>query len=140
VHRWATSHLVGDARAKDDEEESSRAALDGEELLAWYARGLSRLVSALEGADPQLECWTFLSAPSPLAFWPWRQSLETSMHCVDAAAAAGWETSIPGAFAVDGIDELLDGFLARPKGNWWPTLRSPSQSGRPTPRTPGRFV
>ena len=67
-------------------------------------------------------------------------ALETSMHCVDAAAAAGWETSIPGAFAVDGIDELLDGFLARPKGNWWPTLRSPSQSGRPTPRTPGRFV
>jgi uncharacterized protein (TIGR03083 family) len=117
VHRWATSHLVGDARAKDDEgEESSRAALDGEELLAWYAHGLSTLVTTPEGADPQLECWTFLSAASPLAFWARRQAHETSMHCVDAAATAGWETSFPGAFAVDGIDELLNGSLARPQG------------------------
>jgi len=82
-------------------------------------------VRALGAAPPDLECWTLLAAPSPLAFWARRQAHETAIHRVDAEQAAG--RAAPGngvsfepAFAADGVDELVMGFLARSikRGNW----------------------
>jgi MDMPI C-terminal domain len=83
----------------------------------------------LESAAPDLECWTFFEAPSPLAFWARRQAHETTIHRVDAqlaaAAAAGESTDVPGSadpvppeLAADGIDELLMGFgrQVKPEG------------------------
>ena len=55
-----------------------------------------------------LECWTFLPAPSPLAMWARRQAHETAIHRVDAELAAGIAVSpFAPAFAADGVDELL---------------------------------
>jgi uncharacterized protein (TIGR03083 family) len=85
-----------------------------DELLDWFARGHRALVDTLRTADPAISCWTFLPAPSPLAFWARRQAHETAIHRADAesalSAVPAWE---PG-FAVDGIDEVLNGFFARP--------------------------
>src|SRR5260370_27003394 len=61
-------------------------------LLDWFRDGHASLVRALAAADPDLKCWTFMAAPSPLVFWARRQSHETAIHRVDtqqAAAAAG---------------------------------------------------
>src|SRR5262249_60086760 len=70
--------------------------------------------------------WTFLEAPSPVAFWARRQAHETAIHRVDAdQAAAGAGKAGGGApftprFAADGIDELIMGFVGRnaKRGSW----------------------
>jgi uncharacterized protein (TIGR03083 family) len=118
VHRWATSYVVtGRAGPTTGDEEAAffRRPPDSE-LLSWYAEGHASLVATLGGADPAMSCWAFLPAPSPLAFWARRQAHETAVHCADAEASAGLPTTFPGDFAADGIDELLNGFLARPGG------------------------
>jgi uncharacterized protein (TIGR03083 family) len=114
VHRWATAFVaeeLTDFRPFGDE-----PALDGEELLAWFRTGHRLLVDTLDAAAPDVRCWHFLPAPSPLAFWARRQAHETAVHRFDAEAARGGTTEEFGRdFAADGIDELLRGFHAREK-------------------------
>ncbi len=86
---------------------------DGE-LVEWFLDGHAGLVAALSAAPADLECWTFLRAPSPLAHWARRQAHETAIHRVDTELAAGTALSpIDAAFAADGVDELLCGFVPR---------------------------
>ncbi|NEY31873.1 maleylpyruvate isomerase family mycothiol-dependent enzyme [Streptomyces sp. PRKS01-65] len=114
VHRWATGFVAERhtaARPLGDPPE-----LDGPGLLAWYREGHRRLVDSLAAAPPGLECWHFLPAPSPLAFWARRQAHETTVHRFDAESARGGTPGgITPGFAADGIDELLRGFHARHK-------------------------
>jgi uncharacterized protein (TIGR03083 family) len=118
VHRWATDYVkegLIDMVAEPDEAGVLAAAPPDDDLVRWVADGHAGLVSALSSAPADLRCWTFLGAPSPLAFWARRQAHETAVHRVDAELAAGAKPSgIPARFAVDGVDELLLGFLARP--------------------------
>jgi len=113
VHRWATA-FVAEGRTSYHPGEGE-PDLDGAELVAWFREGHGRLVETLAGARSDVECWTFLPAPSPLAFWARRQAHETTVHRVDAESAtpAGALGVIPTEFAVDGIEELLLGFHAR---------------------------
>jgi len=172
VHRWATGFVAeGLTRpgGASEEEILSQGPADAQ-LPGWFCEGHAALVRALGAAPPDLECWTFLAAPSPLAFWARRQAHETAIHRVDAeqaasaadqaastagppastagppastagppastagppASTAGPPASTTGpvppgngaafepAFAADGVDELLMGFLARGirRGNW----------------------
>lgn len=123
VHRWATGIVAG-PRTKSwdvDLAEVVGAWPSDDELIAWFGDGLDELVQALSSADPGLECWTFLAAPSPLAMWARRQAHETSVHRADAELAAGSPvTAVASAFAADGISELLTCFITRPSG----TLRA----------------
>ncbi|HYA00761.1 MAG TPA: maleylpyruvate isomerase family mycothiol-dependent enzyme [Candidatus Binatia bacterium] len=118
VHRWATLYVAGGRMTPTTAEEDAAifSAVGDGELLAWFGRGHSGLVTALRESDADLLCWTFLAAPSPLAFWARRQAHETAIHRVDAEIAAGWSVACPPDLAADGIDELLCGFLSRPRG------------------------
>ncbi|WP_405641211.1 maleylpyruvate isomerase family mycothiol-dependent enzyme [Streptomyces sp. NBC_00019] len=112
VHRWAGAH-VAEAHTSPRPFGGS-PDLDGAELLAWFREGHRRLVDTLTSADPDTQCWQFLPAPSPLAFWARRQAHETAVHRFDAESARGGTPSgIAPEFAADGIDELLTGFHAR---------------------------
>ncbi|MFG2602239.1 maleylpyruvate isomerase family mycothiol-dependent enzyme [Streptomyces sp. NPDC048514] len=114
VHRWAAA-LVADAHTTP-RPIVDPPDLDGAELVAWYRDSHRLLVDTLAGAPAEVECWTFLPAPSPspLAFWTRRQAHETTVHRYDAEAACGAAASpIAPGFAADGIDELLRGFHAR---------------------------
>jgi uncharacterized protein (TIGR03083 family) len=123
VHRWATGYVAGQHAAPvpgPTEEEMIRSGPAGDQdLLGWFLEGHQALVTALEQADPAMICWTFLEAPSPLAFWARRQAHETAIHRVDAqrAAAGPAGPATPGGFApglaADGIDELVMGFCRR---------------------------
>lgn len=114
VHRWATSFVTEGHRTYQPD--GGEPDLDGEKLLDWFREGHGLLVAALSDADPGLECWTFMPAPSPLAFWARRQAHETAVHRVDAESVSdGTRQTIRAEFAVDGIDELLRSFHARPK-------------------------
>lgn len=118
VHRWATAHVTnGDLSALPTQTEIRRSVVD---LHGYYADGLSRLLDALHSAPADLDAMTFLNdAPAPREFWARRQAHETTVHMVDAMAAAlgrvptTEEASIEQDLAIDGIDELLAGFFTR---------------------------
>lgn len=119
VHRWAAVHVA--ERRTEPMDEQEEAAFFGrwpadEALLDWFRDGHAALVHTLETAAPDLLCWSFLPAPSPLAFWARRQAHETAIHRADAEAAGGPISAFAPDFAADGIDELLDGFVSRPRG------------------------
>jgi uncharacterized protein (TIGR03083 family) len=122
VHRWAAGY-VADAQAEMVDRHSDadllRLGPPDEEIVGWFRAGHTNLVSVLTEADPAVHCWSFLPAPSPLAFWARRQAHETAIHRVDAQLAAAAAAPGPGldpfppGLAADGIDELLMGFASR---------------------------
>ena len=114
VHRWATGFVATGATAPDAVPLAD--APSDSELLDWFREGHAGLVDAINRAPADHECWSFLPAPSPLAFWARRQAHETTIHRADAESADGKELDVDPAFAVDGIDELLLGFYARKRG------------------------
>ena len=92
------------------------------DLAAWIREGVNSLIAVLHAAPADVHCWSFLPAQSPLAFWARRQAHETAIHRADVQAAQAGEsgtvasgavTAVDTQFAVDGIDELLLGFLGR---------------------------
>lgn len=115
IHSWATAHVSKSRSGRFDpfEELEGRWPSD-DALLEWFRAGHHKLVSALESAPDDLECFTFLKAPSARAFWARRQAHETGMHRADAESAGTGITPFAPEQAVDGIDELLFGFMARP--------------------------
>lgn len=112
VHRWAT-RFVAEGRTRP-EPIAAETREDDAQLVPWFREGHERLVAALEAAPADLECWYFLKAPTPLAFWARRQAHETAVHRVDAELALGRTPSpVDPRFAADGIDELLAAFHVR---------------------------
>ncbi|GGK88705.1 maleylpyruvate isomerase family mycothiol-dependent enzyme [Mangrovihabitans endophyticus] len=115
VHRWAAGH-VREGRPKPfptAEEKTFFAEVDDEALIEWYRSGHQTLVDLLATADPALTCWSFLPAPSSLAFWTRRQAHETAVHRADVEIATGTTPTWSPEFAVDGVEELLRAFFAR---------------------------
>ena len=122
VHRWAAALLSGerpDDGAVAGFEAEGRASDDP---LAWLSRGVDGLVRSLAGAADDVAAPVFLNdAPPARAFWARRQCHETTIHAVDALAASlgraprPEEVWVDPELAGDGIDELLGGFLTRPR-------------------------
>jgi uncharacterized protein (TIGR03083 family) len=125
VHRWAAATIAGE-RVDDDEVE--REGLEAPDPIGWLRAGGERLVAVIKAAPADLQALVFLAdAPAPREFWARRQCHETTIHAVDALAAdlgrypRATDTWIARDLAIDGIDELLTGFLPRPRSR----LRTP---------------
>ena len=121
VHRWATAHVLGKAVDSEPLHAEGMAAPDP---VIWLHDGGLDLIRALQSAPPDLEAMVFLkNAPAPRQFWARRQCHETTIHEVDAQSAAlgrfprAADTEITRQIALDGIDELLNGFLTRGKSS-----------------------
>ena len=131
IHRWAARHITEcppNVLDGPSEAEILRGGAPDRDLIAWFLAGHAALVGTLAAADPALECATFMDAPSPLAFWARRQAHETAIHRADAESAVGATPDYPAEFAVDGIDELIMGFLARDEARLSPQqLAGPRQ-------------
>jgi uncharacterized protein (TIGR03083 family) len=113
VHRWATS-IVRDRLDHDPAPREDDLPVPGRrEPVEWFREGHAELLAALRKADSDLQCYTFLPAPSPRAFWARRQAHETAIHRADAESASGAITPFPTSFAADGIDEMINGFARR---------------------------
>ena len=118
AHRWAAGHVSGSPI--DAPETLEAAALSEPDLLGWFDEGATALLQAIVDAPDDLEAFVFLkNAPAPKVFWTRRQCHETTIHAVDAVAArlgrppAREETWISTDLALDGLDELLRGFVPR---------------------------
>jgi uncharacterized protein (TIGR03083 family) len=117
VHRWAATYVVT-ARTTPLENAGDLEIFVGGwpadgALVEWFRDGHAELVEALATAPDDLECWTFLRAPSPRAFWARRQAHETAVHLADGRSLTGDRPAFVPAFAADGVDELLFAFGGR---------------------------
>lgn len=120
VHRWASALVRGeqvDDSLKASFEQEGREHSDP---VTWLRDGAIELAGSIHDAPEDAVAVVFLEdAPAPRAFWARRQCHETTIHAVDAMAAAlgrpprGDETWIHTEVAADGIDELLGGFLTQ---------------------------
>lgn len=125
VHRWATAHVTGNG-AGQQRTATAMAEAEGREVedpVGWLHSGADALVSALRAAPADLDAFVFLKdAAAPRDFWARRQCHETTIHAVDGLAArlgrvptaeeAGG-AGVSTALSLDGVDELLAGFLPR---------------------------
>lgn len=119
VHRWALAAIQG-AHADIDAAELEAEGRAAADQVSWLRRGSQQLAEALVEAPQDLEALVFLKdAPPPRTFWARRQCHETTIHAVDALAAAlgrppnAKQVPISDELALDGIDELLVGFWQR---------------------------
>jgi uncharacterized protein (TIGR03083 family) len=122
VHRWAAALLRGERPSDEEVAAYDVAGRVSPDSLAWLAQGAAALAEAVNGAPADVAAPVFLNdAPGPREFWARRQCHETTMHAVDALAASLGraprpdEVWIDPELAGDGIDELLGGFLTRPR-------------------------
>jgi uncharacterized protein (TIGR03083 family) len=116
VHRWATANVDAGGDCVDDTAYEQTVVYPADTALAgWFGEGLDRLVDTLSRTSDTQPVWTFFAGETPRRFWLRRQLHETAVHRMDAELAAGDPLSdVPAAKAIDGIDELLSGFLQRP--------------------------
>ena len=117
-------------------------------MLGWFDDGATALLQAIVDAPDDLDALVFLKdAPPPRLFWARRQCHETTIHAVDALGARlgrparADETWIRPAIALDGIDELLVGFVTRRRegaspGSPDPAARAPRRRRRRLARRP----
>src|SRR5947209_3455319 len=80
--------------------------------VEWFAEGSARLADTLEAVGTEAPVWNWTGADQTSAFWHRRMAQETLVHRWDAEKAAGVDPiTIDRDLAVDGVDELVDGFL-----------------------------
>lgn len=125
IHRWARANLRGTTIEVAATEKAGRSSSDP---VGWLRDGAIDFVSTVVAAKPDLDAGVFLhDAPPARLFWARRQHHETTMHAVDALSASlgrlptAAETWLGTGAALDGIDELVLGFVPRAKSR----LRSP---------------
>lgn len=118
VHQWARANLLGQECHPPTWDAEGQQVADP---VAWLLEGADDLVTTIGTVPDDVHAMVFLAdAPPPRVFWARRQCHETTIHAVDALAAslgryptahdAGW---VGEAVALDGIDELLTGFVTR---------------------------
>lgn len=117
VYRWSSGVLRGE---RIDSEATEKAGRSSSDPIEWLRDAAISLVTTLVATPEDAETMVFLhDAPPPRLFWARRQHHETTMHAVDALAASlgrlprAEETWIGVDAALDGIDELLMGFVPR---------------------------
>lgn len=124
IHRWGFAVVDGqltgrprDMFAISAEQGALAAAVLDDQLSGWFSAGHSALVAALEQTSADADFWTFGPGPTPVGFWTRRQAHETAMHAIDAQLAVTTPDDVaplPTWFALDGIAETLEVFVARP--------------------------
>ena len=117
IHRWARANLRGE---RIDAEATEKAGRRHADPVDWLRDGAIELVTTLVAAPEDVDALVFLhDAPPARLFWARRQHHETTMHAIDALAAVlgrlprAEETSLSREVALDGIDELVLGFVPR---------------------------
>jgi uncharacterized protein (TIGR03083 family) len=123
VHAWAAENVRG--REGPPSRTQTELRRSDDDLVALLRSGAEDLSTAIvSGSDDMAAAVFLLDAPAPRRFWARRQAHETTIHAVDALAAAlgrrpaASEAAVPAPVAVDGIDELARGFVPRGSSRW----------------------
>lgn len=84
----------------------------GVELLAWFDASLDALLAELRERGPDAPAYTWWPADQTVGFWFRRMAQESAVHRLDVEDGRGTPTPIDTELAVDGVDEVLELFLA----------------------------
>ncbi len=108
------SHKVACMRIGRPEKETdwNHGPADGEDPMAWFTARLDELTGELEARGPDAPSYTWYDKDQTVGFWHRRMAQETVVHRVDVESAFGVVSPVDHEIAVDGIDEVLDLFLA----------------------------
>jgi uncharacterized protein (TIGR03083 family) len=127
IHLWAAGQVSNRASTLSPDDESVISSWWPElpalypadaDLIDYYLATNANLLRELESAPADLDCPTFLPAPSPLAMWARRQAHETAVHRFDAESPGSEVAPFDPTFAADGVDEILLAFA--PRGDSFP--------------------
>jgi uncharacterized protein (TIGR03083 family) len=81
----------------------------------WLEASLAELVGELVDRGPAAPSYTWFEEDQTVGFWYRRMAQETAVHRVDVQLAFGPPTPVDADIAADGIDEVLNSFIA---GDW----------------------
>jgi uncharacterized protein (TIGR03083 family) len=84
----------------------------GVDPVDWYESCLATLLTELRDRDPAAPTFTWWPTDRTVGFWYRRMAQETAVHRLDVEDGLGDPTPVDPELAVDGIDEVLDAFLA----------------------------
>jgi uncharacterized protein (TIGR03083 family) len=87
----------------------------GVQPIDWFDSGHRSLLAQLEGTSPDAATWTWWPADQSVAFWARRMCHETLVHRLDADGALEFHAGVTPELALDGVDEVLTRFVARPE-------------------------
>ena len=90
----------------------------GVELVAWFEASLDALLAELRERGPEAPAYTWWPGDQTVGFWFRRMAQESAVHRLDVEDGRGTPTPIDPELAVDGVDEVLELFLA----DDWATL------------------
>lgn len=108
------SHKVACMRLgrRPQDDEWRQAPDDGQEIVPWFRTRLDELVAELTQRGPDGPAYTWFEPQQDVGFWYRRMAQETAVHRVDVESAYDAVTPVDDELAVDGVDEVLDWFLA----------------------------
>jgi uncharacterized protein (TIGR03083 family) len=84
--------------------------------LEFFRSSLAELVDELTSRGPAAPAYTWWQPEQTVGFWDRRMAQETVVHRVDVEAAHDLLLPVDEDLALDGIDEVLERFLAGPFG------------------------
>jgi len=84
----------------------------GVDLLTWFDASLDALLAELRARGPEAPAYTWWPPDQTVGFWFRRMAQETAVHRLDVEDGRATPTPVDPELAVDGIDEVLDLFLA----------------------------
>ena len=82
-------------------------------LVDWFRSEAESMERTLRGLDPDHPVWTFGPPRQQGGFWHRRMAQETIIHRWDAESAHRVPRPIETGFAVDGLEEMADTWIAR---------------------------
>ncbi|BCJ65008.1 maleylpyruvate isomerase family mycothiol-dependent enzyme [Polymorphospora rubra] len=101
------------------EPESWPPDLSGEESIALLDRAYAALTHELTTRPSEAPAGGWYEPDQTVGFWTRRMAQETVVHRIDAELAAGVPSAdVPDDLAVDGVDEVLEVFLAYATRTW----------------------
>jgi uncharacterized protein (TIGR03083 family) len=108
---------IGRPQSEDDWD---HGPAEGQDLVEWFQTRLDELTGELSSRGPDAPAFTWYEPDQTVGFWFRRMAQETAVHRVDVEGAFDAVTPIDDDLAADGIDEVLDWFLAYQAGDVGP--------------------
>jgi uncharacterized protein (TIGR03083 family) len=89
-----------------------QAPPEGVDVVDWFDSSLVTLLAELRQRGPAAPAYSWWPPDQTVGFWYRRMAQETAVHRLDVEDGAGTPTPIDADLAADGIDEVLDVFIA----------------------------